>query len=284
MNEIVFNNSVSPEMQETILVELKTLEAKECVQILFAIESGSRAWGFPSPDSDYDVRFVYARPADWYLSITPGRDVIELPIEDLLDINGWDIKKALGLLLKPNPVLLEWLSSPIRYLWNDEVCQRLIDFSSRISHGPACLHHYLNLGGHQWDVYIKGKERVNLKKYFYIVRPAMVVRWIRLHPESIPPMNFQELVAGINLPSGLVTELNNLLIQKSRSKEVGEAIRIPVIDDFITSEFTWAREAANELHAGRHDMKDEADPLFRAIVREADAQRLIHSQSQSRLY
>ena len=115
MNEIVFNNSVSPEMQETILVELKTLEAKECVQILFAIESGSRAWGFPSPDSDYDVRFVYARPADWYLSITPGRDVIELPIEELLDINGWDIRKALGLLLKPNPVLLEWLSSPLRY-------------------------------------------------------------------------------------------------------------------------------------------------------------------------
>ena len=91
MNEIVFNNSVSPEMQETILAELKTLEAREEVQILFAIESGSRAWGFPSPDSDYDARFVYARPADWYLSITPGRDVIELPIEDSLDINGWDI-------------------------------------------------------------------------------------------------------------------------------------------------------------------------------------------------
>jgi predicted nucleotidyltransferase len=278
MNEIVFNSSVSPEMQETIVANLKTLEARECVQILFAIESGSRAWGFPSPDSDYDARFVYARPTDWYLSITPGRDVIELPIEDLLDINGWDIKKALGLLLKPNPVLLEWLSSPLRYLWNDEVCERLIDFSSRITHGPACLHHYLHLGGRQWNVYIEGKERVNLKKYFYIVRPAMVVRWIRLNPETIPPMNLQDLVAGINLPSGLVTELEKLLIQKSRSKEVGEAPRIPAIDDFITSEFTWAREAVNELRSDRQDMKVEADALFRAIVKDADAQRMKQSQ------
>ncbi len=225
MNEIVFNTSVSPEMRDTILAKLKTLEAREGVQILFAIESGSRAWGFPSPDSDYDARFVYVRPADWYLSITPGRDVIELPIEDSLDINGWDIKKALGLLLKPNPVLLEWLSSPLRYLWNEAVCQRLINFSNRVTHGPACLHHYLHLGGRQWNVYIEGKERVNLKKYFYILLPAMAVRWIRLYPEIIPPMNFQELLAGINLPSDLVSELNNLLIQNSRSKEVGEPAR-----------------------------------------------------------
>ena len=242
MSKIPFESSVSPEMQEAILVKLKTVEKSEDVQILFAIESGSRAWGFPSPDSDYDARFVYVRPADWYLSITPGRDVIELPIEGLLDINGWDLRKALGLLLKPNPVLLEWLSSPLRYLWNDSVCQRLVDFSNRVAHGPACLHHYLHLGGRQWDVYIGGKERVNLKKYFYVLRPAMAVRWIRLYPDAIPPMNFQELLADLKLPSGLVSELNNLLIQKSRSKEVGDAPRIPALDKFITSEFTWARE------------------------------------------
>lgn len=278
MSEMVFNTFVSSEMQETILSKLRMLEAREDVQILFAIESGSRAWGFPSPDSDYDARFVYVRPTDWYLSITHGRDVIELPIEDSLDINGWDIKKALGLLLKPNPVLLEWLSSPIRYVWNDAVCQRLIKFSNRASHGPACLRHYLHLGGRQWNVYIEGKERVNLKRYFYIIRPAMAVRWIRLCPEAIPPMNFQELLEGVNLPSDLVSELNELLIQKSRSKEVGEGPRISAIDDFITSEFTWARKAVNEYHASRHDMRDEADALFRTIVKEADAGRMKRSQ------
>ncbi len=91
-------------------------------------------------------------------------------------------------------------------------------------------------------------------------------------------MNLQDLVAGTNLPSGLVTELEKLLIQKSRSKEVGEAPRIPAIDDFITSEFTWAREAVNELRSDRQDMKVEADALFRAIVKDADAQRMKQSQ------
>src|SRR5262249_55967652 len=119
-------------MKERILAELEGMKQREGVRILFAIESGSRAWGFPSPDSDYDVRFVYAHPADWYLTIAPGRDVIELPMEDALDINGWDIRKTLGLLLKPNPVALEWLSSPIRYEWDAAVCQRLIDFSKKV--------------------------------------------------------------------------------------------------------------------------------------------------------
>jgi predicted nucleotidyltransferase len=139
--------SIAPEIRARIEAELKAIRQRESVRILFAIESGSRAWGFPSPDSDFDVRFAYAHSADWYLTIAPGRDVIKLPISDMLDINGWDIKKALALLLKPNPVALEWLSSPIRYEWRDEVCQRLIDFSKRGAHGPACLHHYLHLGG-----------------------------------------------------------------------------------------------------------------------------------------
>ena len=102
---IEFNPSISDEMRGTIMKALKNIEYKGDLRILFAIESGSRAWGFPSPDSDYDVRFVYARPVDWYLTLAPGRDVYELPIDEVLDINGWDIKKALGLLLKPNPVI-----------------------------------------------------------------------------------------------------------------------------------------------------------------------------------
>ena len=217
MSDIAARPTLLPEMRETILARLEGVERDEDVRILFAVESGSRAWGFPSPDSDYDARFVYARPADWYLSLRPGRDVIELPIEGLLDINGWDIRKALGLLLKPNPVLLEWLSSPLRYIWNAPVCERLIDFSKRVSHGPACLHHYLHLGTRQWDAHIEGKEQVNLKKYFYILRPAMAVRWIRLNPDAIPPMNFQALIAGTDLPSGLLSELNRLLVRKSRA-------------------------------------------------------------------
>lgn len=264
---IQFNPSISAKMREIIMKELHKIEVDGDLRILFAIESGSRAWGFPSPDSDYDVRFVYARPLDWYLTIAPGRDVYELPIDDVLDINGWDIKKALGLLLKPNPVMLEWLSSPIRYIWNDDVCEQLITFSKKVTHGPACLNHYLHLGGRQWDIYIDGRDEVNLKKYFYIVRPAMAVRWMRLHPTIIPPMNFQELLAGIKLSEELTTALNDLLIAKSKSKEIGKAARVEIIDDFITREFDWAKETVKSIRGDKSPLRIEANALFRTIIR-----------------
>lgn len=264
---ITFNPSVSENMRAVILKELRAIEDTENVKILFAIESGSRAWGFPSPDSDYDVRFIYTRPVDWYLSLTPGRDVIELPIVDDLDINGWDIKKALGLLLKPNPVMLEWLSSPIRYIWDDDICHQLTEFSKKVAHGRACLNHYLHLGGRQWGVYIEGKTQVNLKKYFYIVRPAMAVRWMRLHPKIVPPMNFQELLAGINLDAELTAALEALLLAKSKSKEVGLAPRVSCIDDFITSEFAWARDAVKTISSDKTKLREDADALFRKIIK-----------------
>lgn len=262
-----FNSSISNEMHASILKKLHGIEADNDVRILFAIESGSRAWGFPSPDSDYDVRFIYAHRPDWYLSITPGRDVIELPLDEVYDINGWDIKKALGLLIKPNPVMLEWLSSPIRYMWDDASCDKLLKFSNSIAHGPTCLHHYLHLGGRQFDTYIDGKELVNLKKYFYIVRPAMAIRWIRLNPDKVPPMNFFDLMDGIGLDEDLKHALDALLLAKSKSKEVGLAPRVAIIDAFITAEFDWAKEAVNSIKANRTHRTDDANTLFRDIVK-----------------
>ena len=263
---IDFNPDISDAMRETILTELRGIETSNDVRILFAIESGSRAWGFPSPDSDYDVRFIYARPTDWYLSLSPGRDVIEIPIDGDLDINGWDIKKALGLLMKPNPVMLEWLSSPIRYLWDEEICAKLTAFSKQVTHSAACLHHYLHLGARQWEIYVDGKDRVNLKKYFYIVRPAMAIRWMRMHPDIIPPMNFQELLRGVSFDADLTTALETLLRAKSKSKEIGEAPRDDIIDTFIVSEFDWAREAVKSISSPRPDLQQTADDLFRELI------------------
>lgn len=267
MPDFEFSANISESIKEEILNQLRHIEKDNGVKIIFAIESGSRAWGFPSPDSDYDVRFVYAHSIDWYLSLQPQRDVIEIPIDEELDINGWDIRKALNLLLKPNPVMLEWLSSPIKYQWNGEVCQKLITLSQNIAHGPACLHHYLNLGSRQWSVYIDGNQRVNLKKYFYIVRPAMAIRWMRLHPDTIPPMNFQALSEGCDLSAELSAELKQLLIAKSKSKELGKSSRVKVIDDFIEEEFSWAREAVKTVDRSKAHQYDEANALFQDIIR-----------------
>ena len=102
-------------MREKIQAQLRRIEEEEHIKILLAVESGSRAWGFASPDSDYDVRFIYIRPTQDYLRLDSVRDVIELPIDEVLDINGWDLQKTLRLLHKSNPTLFEWFSSPIVY-------------------------------------------------------------------------------------------------------------------------------------------------------------------------
>ncbi len=261
--------SMDPEYRGKVLAELSEIEVREDVKILFAIESGSRAWGFPSPDSDYDARFVYARRPDWYLSITPGRDVIELPIDDLLDINGWDIKKALGLLLKPNPVLLEWLDSPIRYIWKDDLCDPLIAFSREISHAKACLYHYRSLGIRQYRLHLEDKAEIKLKKLLYVLRPAMAVRWTRLHPDQFPPMNFHKLMDGCDLPPKLRSEIDGILALKAKTKEIGLSSSRPDLNAFCLSEFGWAKDHAEDFNSAIKDKLHAANDLFRRLLRDA---------------
>ena len=264
----------APQIPNDIEIEIQTrlseLEREHDIHFLFAIESGSRAWGFPSPDSDYDVRFVYARPVDWYLSIKPGRDVIETPIEGDWDINGWDVQKAIGLLLKPNPVLLEWMSSPVRYRWDDAVCQKLEAFAKAIVNPEQCLYHYYHLAKRQWERNIDGRTDVNLKKYFYVLRPAMAMRWVRLHPEMLPPMNLQALLAGTNISQSAQRDIAELLDAKSRSSEVGTGERITSIDEIILQEFAWYEGAKIKKRKQTSQTVESANALFRDIIRLTD--------------
>jgi uncharacterized protein len=261
-----FVPSIDAEMRATVIGELAGLERAHNVRILFAIESGSRAWGFPSPDSDYDARFVYAHTPDWYLSLQPGRDVIELPIDGLLDINGWDIRKALNLLLKPNPVMLEWLSSPIRYSWDDDVCNEMIDLANRTAHGAACYYHYRNLGEGQWRQHVGDKRQVNYKKYFYVLRPALAIRWVRLGLPGPPPMNLQALVESLNLKPAVVRDIAELLELKRVAREIGTGARMERVDALIRAEFDAAQEIMPKPVA-RHELRGEAEALFRRIVK-----------------
>ncbi len=259
-----FVPSVSQQMRQVIDAELTRIETEQQVHILFAIESGSRAWGFPSQDSDYDVRFVYARPVDWYLSIEPGRDVIEKPISNELDVSGWDLKKALKLLLKPNPVLYEWLSSPIAYRRDEDACARLATLSRKPMHRTACLHHYLHLGEAQIAHHRRDSQTLKLKSYFYMLRPALAIRWMRQNPESIPPMNIQELVARLEMPANVVDLIAVLIDRKSRMVEAERISPIEALDIFIRQEFDWAYTARKDKHC--KDLTDEANGLFRSLI------------------
>ena len=247
-------------------MQLSEIERAHNIIFLFAIESGSRAWGFPSPDSDFDVRFVYAHSPDWYLSITPGRDVIELPLQDDWDINGWDIQKAIGLLLKPNPVLLEWLSSPIHYRWDPQACSRLSTFADQHVAPSECLTHYYHLSKRQWDRNIEQDDEVKLKKYFYVLRPALAIRWVRMNPDRLPPMNFQALVNGTDLSTDLQQQISQLLKMKAQASELGTGSRIAVIDALIKEELSWAEEHLPGKRATEKTTRDAADQLFRELI------------------
>ncbi|MCA8901498.1 MAG: nucleotidyltransferase domain-containing protein [Hyphomonas sp.] len=267
MSGLAYDAVIDPGRRSEIERGIRDIEAANQVKILFAIESGSRAWGFPSPDSDYDVRFVYAHTADSYLSVFDRRDVIELPIEGDLDINGWDIRKALALLLKPNPVLLEWLSSPIRYKWNESACQPLLDFAHAVVAPGECVPHYYHLARRQWQRNIEGETAVNLKKYFYVLRPALAIRWVRLHPGLLPPMNFQELVSRVDIDPGLQAEISDLLQAKARASEVGSGKRIAALDDLIEAELAWGEENSGQKHVTSAAERAMADELFRKLVK-----------------
>lgn len=210
-------------MRERVLEELRRVEREQQVRVLYACESGSRAWGFASPDSDYDVRFVYVHQPDWYLRVEEPRDVLERPLTDELDLSGWELRKALRLLRKSNPTLLEWLDSPLVYRQDEAASRRLRELALEF-HSPAAVRaHYLAMARNNYRAFLRGDE-VRYKKYFYVLRPLLAVRWID-QGLGVPPMVFEELLAATLDDPVQCAEINELLRLK---RQVGEAAYGPV--------------------------------------------------------
>lgn len=208
----------SGHVKALIVNKLNEIGQKEHVKILLAVESGSRAWGFASPDSDYDVRFIYVRPEKEYLKLNSARDVIEEPIHDMLDINGWDLQKALKLLYKSNPTLFEWCYSPIIYK-ETEFADNLRSVMKNYFSVKRSLYHYISMAEGNYRGYLKG-ETVRAKKYFYVLRPLLACRWI-LDKKTPPPVQFSKLVKE-ELPLELVKEVDKLLELKMHFPEIKE--------------------------------------------------------------
>lgn len=220
---------IAPEMKQIIIKELNKIEEKEHVKILLAVESGSRAWGFASPDSDYDVRFIYVRPKDDYLRLESVKDVIELPINEVLDINGWDLQKTLRLLYKSNPTLFEWFSSPIVYT-ETEFAEQFRSVMNNYFSSKRSLYHYISMAEGNYREYLK-RDMVRAKKYFYVLRPVLACRWI-LEKGTPPPMLFAELMDS-QLPKELFEDVNRLLELKMNAPEIKEIPRIDIINDYL---------------------------------------------------
>ncbi len=249
-------------MEKLIKNKLEEIEKENDIKILLAVESGSRAWGFASPDSDYDVRFIYCRRKNDYLRLEKVRDVIELPINDELDINGWDIQKALRLLYQSNPTLFEWLSSPIVYAetpFGRQLRQVMAKYFSK----KKSLYHYISMAEGNYREYLKG-ETVRAKKYFYVLRPILDCRWI-IKRGAPPPMLFSELAAA-ELPEHLKNDVNRLLDIKINSPEIKEIARIDALNTFFDEQICEIKEIIKTIKEEKSNDIDSLNELFLSIV------------------
>ena len=248
-------------MKKIILSKLRKIEEAEKVRILLAVESGSRAWGFASPDSDYDVRFIYVRQREDYLRLDKVKDVIELPIDDTLDINGWDLQKALRLLYKSNPTLFEWFSAPMVYL-ETEFASRFRAVMPNYFSAKRSLYHYINMAEGNYRAYLKG-EMVKAKKYFYVLRPVLACRWI-LDKGSPPPMLFADLMEA-ELPCELFPQVRQLLDLKMNSSEVDLVPRYDKYDkinDYLDASILEIKNILAEMEDNKLSDWNQLNQIF----------------------
>lgn len=249
-------------MKELIQEKLREIGQREECRILLAVESGSRAWGFASPDSDYDVRFIYVRPEKVYLRLDRTRDVIEVPINDELDINGWDIDKTLRLLHKSNPTVFEWFSSPIIYQ-TSAFADQFRPIMQKYFSSKAGLWHYLHMAEGNYRDYLRG-EMVRAKKYFYVLRPILACKWI-LEKGTPPPMLFTDLVKS-ELPDDLSETVNQLLDLKMNSPEIKEIPRIDQLNRYLDAGIVSAKEQIEKLPDAPVQDWDELNELFFSVL------------------
>lgn len=249
-------------MKELIQEKLREIEQREECRILLAVESGSRAWGFASPDSDYDVRFIYMRPEKAYLRLDRTRDVIEVPINDELDINGWDIDKTLRLLHKSNPTVFEWFSSPIIYQ-TSALADQFRPIMQKYFSSKAGLWHYLHMAEGNYRDYLRG-EMVRAKKYFYVLRPILACKWI-LEKGTPPPMLFAELVKS-ELPDDLSETVYQLLDLKMNSPEIKEIPRIDQLNRYLDTGIVSVKEQIEKLPNTPVQDWNELNELFFSVL------------------
>ncbi|HDZ15579.1 hypothetical protein LCGC14_1792350 [marine sediment metagenome] len=246
-----------------IAVQLDEVELQKRVRVIYACESGSRAWGFESIDSDFDVRFLYIHPVKWYLRINAGRDVIERPIDEQIDMSGWDLRKALQLLRKSNPPLLEWLRSPIVYRQVSPAISQINALVPEYYSPRACYYHYLHMAKGNNREYLQGQE-VWVKKYFYVLRPVLACLWIE-REYGVVPMEFSKLVERVVDNVNVLQAINDLVRRKRAGEELDRGPRIPAISNFLDKELAHLLSASQDLPSVPITV-EPLDRVFRAII------------------
>jgi len=242
-------------MKQKIKTYLAEIEKKNDINILLACETGSRAWGFPSPDSDYDVRIIYMHKKNWYLSLIEEKDTIELMLDNNeIDISGWDLRKSLRLLWKSNPPLLERIQSPIIYKVNNEFLKGIHLIAKDTYSRIATIHHYLSMAKKNHDEIID-KSEFKLKKFFYALRASIACKWI-LEKEEIPPIVFQQMLENLNIDEILKQNIYKLIKLKSTKSESYYHSNEPELIDFMQNCIVTAENEAKSLPSSKAKLTD----------------------------
>jgi predicted nucleotidyltransferase len=253
-------------MIEDIQDALRQVEEHDNVRVLYAYESGSRAWGFESPDSDYDVRFIYVRPRDSYLSIERSRDVIEAMLPNELDLSGWDLPKALGLLRKSNPPLLEWLESSIVYAEKPEFLDGMRSLADQCFRQDSCIAHFYSMAMNNWKAYLQN-DKIPLKKYLYVLRPILAIRYLERFDKRVPMLFWDPESQRENLLDTVVddaelrSQIEELLRLKMEAGEMGLGAPLPKVHEFIGRELD--RRAAKVIEKRSLPIAAPLDEFFR---------------------
>ena len=247
-------------MKDKILEKLKEIELQKGVQLLYVCESGSRAWGFASPDSDYDIRFIYKHDLNYYLSLWEQTDVIEFMTEDDLDGSGWDLRKTLKLLAKSNAPLLEWLYSPVVYYQDEAFANEMRRLAEKCFSPIACLYHYLGTTKNFMDVCTA--EEVKLKSYFYALRTALAGKWI-IERNSFPPVDFLELLPIV--PLEIQEKVLELMALKTTQNETYLHPKEVLITDFLMETVKFNEEHAKGLRSGEK-IGEVLDGVFKGMI------------------
>lgn len=254
------------EMNQRVPEKLREIEQIHDVTVLWAVESGSRAWGFESTDSDFDVRFIYKRNQAHYLRLNPGRDVIELPIDEMWDVSGWDLDKTLKLLLKSNPTLFEWIQSPIVY-HQTEFIDRFRELARQYFSEKKMLYHYLSMAKNHVRLYLTD-EKIKPKKYFYALRPILACLWMQKY-HTVPPILFNDLVEAM-LPQALHHHVSELLQIKMNAPEDTTISPIMPLHEYLETTIDEIEQYANSIRGERPSW----EPLNQFFVEEITCNRV----------
>lgn len=250
-------------METTVLTHLRELEKTKDVTILYACETGSRAWGFPSPDSDYDVRMIYKHGTNWYLSLSEKKDSIETMLLNRdLDITGWDIRKCLHLLRRSNGALLERLQSPIVYMEAPGFLDLWRPAAEACFSPIATMYHYLQMGRNGFEE-LQGQSEIKLKKLFYALRAGLACEWIRTR-NSIPPIVFQNMLDELDMDNALRLYVRELVSLKAERPESYLHPANPELIRFIATCYEKAAEVSPTLKGSSKEV--DLDKLFLELL------------------